>query len=110
MTETSTDVVRVVHQQDEHRYVVCVNGQEAGHAKYQDQDQLRVFIHTEVDPEFSGQGLAVKLVNKALKNTVESGKRIVPVCSFVVSFAKRHPELTEHIVKPTPSILNALTK
>jgi predicted GNAT family acetyltransferase len=74
------------------KYTVSVAGQEVGLADYADRGNQRVFHHTEIDPEFGGRGLATILLERALQDTREDGKRIVPVCSMVVTVLKKHPE------------------
>lgn len=61
-------------------------------AAYRDQGGSRVFTHTEVPPQDEGQGLGAKLVRAALDDTKARGLKIVPACSFVETFVRRHPE------------------
>ena len=61
-------------------------------AVYRPQGDARVFTHTEVPPQDEGQGLAAALVRAALDDTKAKGLRIVPACSYVVAFVRRHPE------------------
>ncbi|MGB3414394.1 MAG: GNAT family N-acetyltransferase [Microbacteriaceae bacterium] len=100
--------VEVLHQPDEHRFVICQDGKIAGRAEYLTKGDARVFIHTVIDPEYAGQGLAVKLVNKALKNTQDSGLRIVPVCPFVAAFLKRNHDFTASVDAVTPELLEEI--
>jgi predicted GNAT family acetyltransferase len=51
-----------------------------------------LFTHTEVPRQDEGKGLASQLVRAALDDTKQRGLKIVPVCSFVVAFVRRHPE------------------
>ncbi|ETW26028.1 hypothetical protein MGAST_29695, partial [Mycobacterium gastri 'Wayne'] len=48
-----------------------------------------------LDPKFGGRGLATILVEKALEQAKADGKRIVPVCSMVVTVLKKHPEYAD---------------
>ena len=61
-------------------------------AVYRLQGNARVFTHTEVPPQDEGQGIAARLVRAALDDTKARGLRIVPACSYVVAFVRRHPE------------------
>lgn len=54
-----------------------------------------IFTHTEVPPADEGQGVASTLVRAALEDTRRRGLKIVPACSFVVAFVRRHPELVD---------------
>ena len=61
-------------------------------AVYRQQGDRRLFTHTEVPPADEGKGVGSKLVRAALDDTRQSGFKIVPACSFVVDFVRRHPE------------------
>jgi len=61
-------------------------------AVYRQQGDSRLFTHTEVPPADEGRGLAAELVRAALDDTKAHGFKIVPACSFVVAFVRRHPE------------------
>ena len=61
-------------------------------AVYRQQGDSRVFTHTEVPPADEGRGHASKLVKEALDDTRRRGLKIVPACSFVVAYVRRHPE------------------
>ena len=81
----------VRHNEVAHRYEI-----DAPHglaiAVYHDRDGSRIFTHTEVPPADEGRGLGAKLVRAALDDTKAQGLKIVPACSFVEAFVRRHPE------------------
>jgi predicted GNAT family acetyltransferase len=83
--------VSVRHNEGAHRFEL-----DAPHglaiAVYRPQGNARVFTHTEVPPQDEGQGIAARLVRAALDDTKAKGLRIVPACSYVVAFMRRHPE------------------
>jgi predicted GNAT family acetyltransferase len=49
--------------------------------------------HTFVPPELRGKGIAEKLVRAALAWARAEKRRVVPVCSYTVTFLQRYPEL-----------------
>lgn len=61
-------------------------------AVYSRQGERLVFSHTEVPPESEGKGIGSQLVRFALDDTRKRGFKIVPACSFVAAFVRRHPE------------------
>jgi predicted GNAT family acetyltransferase len=61
-------------------------------AVYAARGDTAVFTHTEVPPQDEGKGFATQLVQAALEDTRRRGLKIVPACSFVVAFVRRHPE------------------
>lgn len=59
---------------------------------YTFEGEVVVFTHTFVPPELRGRGLAEKLVRAALAWAAAEKRRIVPACSYVDTFVRRHPE------------------
>jgi predicted GNAT family acetyltransferase len=90
------------------QYEILVDGRRAGLTAYRDRGEQRVFFHTEIDDAFAGQGLAAELVQRALLEVRESGKRIVPVCPYVAKFLKRHDEFADITDPVTPDVLRWL--
>ncbi len=59
---------------------------------YRRQGDALVFTHTEVPPADEGKGIGARIVRAALDDTRKRGLGIVPACSFVAAFVRRHPE------------------
>ncbi|MFI5780430.1 GNAT family N-acetyltransferase [Nocardia sp. NPDC051570] len=97
MTE-QTMASAVVRNDAQHRYEVWYGDKLAGFAEYREHDDDTVFIHTEVDTEFSGKGLANTLAHGAIEDVVARGRAIVARCPFVKSWLDKHPEYDEHVV------------
>lgn len=53
------------------------------------------FVHTEVPSELEGRGVGGELVRSGLEYARSNALRVVPQCSFVASYLKRHPEYTD---------------
>ena len=90
--------------EDKHRYEILVDGELAGFTEYLDRDEQRVFYHTEVGDAFAGQGLAARLVEQALTDVRQEGKRVVPVCPYVASFLRKHEEFADIADPVTPDV------
>ena len=56
-------------------------------------------IHTEVPEAMEGKGVGSAIIQKTLQYAKDNNYKIVPICPFVQSFLKRHPEWNE-IVAP----------
>lgn len=86
--------IEIAEAPERHRYEIFLDGALAGKAEYNDRGPAggRVFTHTEVDPAFSGQGLAGKLIGYALDDVRTRGLVAVPQCPFVAKFVQGHPE------------------
>lgn len=48
-------------------------------------------IHTEVAPDLQGRGIAAALVEAALAHARSHGYKVVPLCSYVRTYMRRHP-------------------
>jgi predicted GNAT family acetyltransferase len=81
----------VRHNEAQHRYELDTEHGLAI-AVYHRQGDGLVFTHTEVPPADEGKGIGAQLVRAALDDTRKRGFKIVPACSFVVAFVRRHPE------------------
>jgi predicted GNAT family acetyltransferase len=64
-------------------------------AVYRRQADRLIFTHTEVPPADEGKGVGSRLVKEALDDALHRGFTIVPACSFVVDFVRRHPEYAD---------------
>jgi uncharacterized protein len=103
MTTDKTGAEAIVTAGDR-TYTIELDGQTVGHADFVDRDGQRVFYHTVIDPAFGGRGLATILVESALDAARVEGKRVVPVCSMVVTVLKKHPEYDDITDPVTPEI------
>lgn len=83
---------------EDSRYVIAVDGKDAGFAEYKDHDNgVREFDHTVIDPDFRGQGLSKPLIQFALDDTRNLGKTILPTCSAVQGFIEKNPEYADAV-------------
>lgn len=96
----SSETNEVQHNVAQHRYEITVDGHLAI-AEYNEMGRTRIMTHTFVPPELRGRGLAERLVRRALHEARAEGWKIVPACSYVATFVRRHPEYSELV---TPSL------
>jgi predicted GNAT family acetyltransferase len=81
------------------QYETTVDG-ETAYAAYDLEDPERiVFTHTIVPEALSGRGIANQLVKHGLDDARSRGLTVVPQCSFVAAFIKRHPEYEDLLAK-----------
>ncbi|TNY38581.1 GNAT family N-acetyltransferase [Thermomonospora catenispora] len=82
------------------RYEITVDGDKAGFIDYRKGRRgTLVFTHTEVDPEYEGQGVAGALARGALDDVRARGLKVVPLCPFVQRYIDRHPEYRDLVVQ-----------
>ena len=91
---------QIAHVPAKSRYTLTLDGSVIGYAQYTDTADQRVFTHTVVEPEFGGRGFATRLVDAAVADARESGKRIVGECPMVEKWLAKHPELDEFVDSP----------
>ncbi|MDO4911887.1 MAG: GNAT family N-acetyltransferase [Corynebacterium sp.] len=79
------------------RFVLVVDGTEAGYAHYtlennpeDSRHNLRVFDHTLIDERFRGQGLGSRLIEESVKATEEAGFPYRATCSAVENWLAKH--------------------
>lgn len=80
------------------RYVISVDGVDAGFSMYGLRDGIVTFRHTEVDPSFEGQGLGSALAKGALDDARERGLQVKALCPFIASYLQRHKEYQDIVV------------
>lgn len=86
--------MEIEHQDDKHRFVAKLpDGQSVGHIEYEvDAEGRLVATHTLVSTEQRGQGIGGQLVDALADYARANGKRIVPVCPYVVAAFKKYPD------------------
>ncbi len=90
---------KVIHNPEAHRYELWLDDAQIGLAEYSLAPGERHFVHTEVSPAFQNKGYAADLMREALADVRQnSNDKVVPVCSYVVMYMKRHPE-TQDLLK-----------
>ena len=85
-----------------------VDGHPVGLVTYFDAGAQRVFLHTEVRPEFEGRGLAGKIARFALDDVRAQGRRVVNFCPYLKGFLERNHDWDDIVDRPTPAILDAV--
>jgi uncharacterized protein len=85
------DLIKVENNQEAGRFETEVNGYLAV-AEYQLSGDKILLTHTEVPRPIGGRGVANKLVKTALDFARDNHLQVVPLCSFVSAYIRRHPE------------------
>ena len=55
-------------------------------------------VHTESHPALRGRGVAAALVEAAFAYARAEGLRVLPLCSYVRAWARRHPAVHPQLV------------
>lgn len=82
------------------RFELLVDGEQAGIADYQLRGDTIVFIHTEIDPRFRGQGLGDEIARGALNLVrAETDLRVVASCPFISKWIGEHPDYQDLLTR-----------
>lgn len=75
-----------------HRFELRMNGEVAAFSEYNLLKDAVMLTHTEVLPQFEGQGLGSKLAKSVLAEVRQRGLHVIPVCTFMAGNIRKHPE------------------
>ena len=85
----------VRHDSAHHRFDIFIDGTPAGHLDYQPEDETFALNHTEVLPQFGGNGVGSALVVESLKQIRELGGQVLPYCPFIPHVIHDNPEFID---------------
>lgn len=92
--------IQVTHDPENAKYVLTVDGKEAGAAHYLiAAEGVRNFHHTVVDEAFQGQGLSKPLIASALDQSREDGVKIIATCPAVRKYVRTTGEYKDILIK-----------
>jgi predicted GNAT family acetyltransferase len=86
--------VVVRHNAERHRFEAG-SSEKAALLNYRLHGNVVEIVHTEVPPEYQGQGLAAKLVTAALEWARAGGHKVMPTCSYVKTFVAKRSEFAD---------------
>jgi predicted GNAT family acetyltransferase len=87
-----TTAAVVTDQPESSRYEIHVGDRRAGIATYARHGKRVDVLHTEIDPDFGGQGLGGQLARGLLDDLARRGLEVTPSCPFLEAYIRRHPE------------------
>jgi predicted GNAT family acetyltransferase len=82
----------LIDNAEQQRYELWLEDTRVGVIEYESGPGLVTLIHTEVDPSFEGRGFAGTLIASAIGDIRAKDLKLVPACSFVSAYLRRHPE------------------
>lgn len=92
--------MRIEHDPDGTRFVAYNDdGQQLGEIVYEPKDGDLLATHTRVGDAYRGQGIAEKLLDALAAHAEKEGKKIVPICSYVISAFERSPARYAKVAK-----------
>jgi predicted GNAT family acetyltransferase len=98
MTASPETELRVVDNPEARRYEAILGDRVVGFSDYRSATGRRIFIHTEVDPEFEGRGFGSRLAAGALEDVRARGLKASVHCPFISAYIKGHHEFDDIVV------------
>ncbi len=81
---------KLAHNEANSRYELHVGGELAAVAEYRMQGDSMRFTHTEVQPQYEGQGFGSRIAAFALDDAKSRGLKAVPQCPFIAKYIGKH--------------------
>lgn len=94
MALSPNPISEVVERPASGRFEMAFNGGVA-FAAFRHQGDKLIVTHTEFPAAYGGLGLGSRLVEGLFQKARGSSRRVVPACSFVADWARRHPEFAD---------------
>ena len=82
----------IVDDKEQSRYEARLGEQTVAIADYVKQPGIVSFTHTETFDGHKGNGLAGRLIDRALHDAREEELEVIPFCWFVAKYIGAHPE------------------
>lgn len=84
----NTDNLTVVHEKDNNRFTMAING-EIAKVVYQLRDHKMYLTYSEVPFKLRGKGYGKELVERSFEQLTQEGYKAVAVCSYIKAVARR---------------------
>ncbi len=89
----------LIDKRENKRYEININN-DVAFIEYVLSTASEIFLtHTEVPKAMEGKGIGSSLVLQVLQDIEERNLRLIPMCPFVATYIKRHPEWRRLIMK-----------
>ena len=96
MTGSDALEAGVVDDKEQSRYEAKLgDGETVAIADYVKQPGIVSFTHTETFDGHKGQGLAGRLIDRALRDARDEELEVIPFCSFVADYVGTHREFLD---------------
>ncbi|MFT3791797.1 MAG: GNAT family N-acetyltransferase [Rudaea sp.] len=87
----------IIDNRARNRYELTVDGFTA-HVDYARKPGVITFIHTIVPEQLGGRGIGSRLAQFALDDARRNGEKVIPQCSFIAAYIKRHAEYQDLVL------------
>lgn len=87
-----TEIPPVQHRPERQMFEMEFGSGRRALIEYRQMQGSLAFTHTEVPPELEGRGIGGRLVKTALDWARDQNTSVIPACSFVLAYVRRHQE------------------
>jgi predicted GNAT family acetyltransferase len=84
------DDLEIVDIPERRRFEARVGSRVVGHMRYARSGETITLVHTEVDPDQEGKGIASRLAAAVLGDVIGQDLAVVVRCPFVAAYVRRH--------------------
>ena len=91
--------LNLVKNEDKKRFEMVVENHTAFVEYILTNDNVMFLTHTEVPKSLEGKGVGGSIVKKALDYIKENNHTLAPLCPFVASYVRKHPEYKALLAK-----------
>jgi uncharacterized protein len=85
----------IVDDREQSRYEARLGDETVAIAAYVKQPGIVSFTHTETFDPHKGQGLAGRMIDRALRDAREDELEVIPFCWFVAKYIRTHAEFLD---------------
>jgi predicted GNAT family acetyltransferase len=90
--------ITIINNEQRQQFQTTIEG-ETAFLEYRLHDGMVVLMHTEVPDKLGGRGIGTALAAYGFEYAKTKGLPVKIYCPFVLTYAKRHPELNGQLVK-----------
>ena len=91
--------IELIKNEDKKRFELVVDNHTAFVEYILTNDNVMFLTHTEVPKSLEGKGVGGSIVEKALEYIKEKNHTLAPLCPFVASYLRKHPEYKALLAK-----------
>ncbi len=92
--------VFIMFQEEKNRFVLKEEGKEVAEITWQMKGVRHMVVdHTFVDSSQRGKGIAEKLILEVIEKAKKEDFKIIPTCSYAVSYFEKHKEYNNLLAK-----------
>ncbi len=86
-------MIKFIFEKENNRAVAYDNTIQVGECDFLETENYWNIVHTEVNNEYQGQGIARKLVECIIENAKKENKKLIAECSYAKKILEKHGKI-----------------